>query len=143
VVDAARAALEIEDPWESFETFVRAVAALQARDRGLKEALTSADRGRDRVAFARGKIAPIGIRIIDRAKAAGVVRADLGVLDIPATFFTVGHLADRSRHVAPGYWERLLTIFLDGVRAEAARTPMPAPPLRPEEWEAMMTRRRP
>jgi AcrR family transcriptional regulator len=143
VADAARAALEIDDPWDSFETFVRAVAALQAKDRGLKEALTSADRGRERVAFARSQIAPIGMRIIGRAQEAGVVRADLGALDIPATFFTIGHLADRSRHVAPGYWERLLTIFLDGVRADAARTEMPAPPLQPEEWEAMMTRRRP
>ena len=143
VVHAARRALELDDPWDSFETVVRAVAALQANDRGLKEALTSAGRGRDRVAFARGQIAPIAIRILDRAQEAGVVRADLGALDMPATFFTIGHLADRSRDVAPGYWERLLTIFLDGVRADAARTDMPVPPLRPEQWEAMMTGRRP
>ena len=143
VVEAARAALEIDDPWDSFETFVRAIAALQAKDRGLKEALTSADRGRDRVAFARGQIAPIAIRIIGRAQEAGVVRADLGILDVPATFFTIGHLADRARGIAPDYWERLLTIFLDGVRTDAARTEMPAPPLQPEEWEAMMTRRAP
>ena len=141
VVDAARDALAIDDPWDSFEQFVRAVAGLQANDRGLKEALASAGRGRERVAFARGQIAPIALRIIGRAQEAGVVRADLGILDVPATFFTIGHLADRSRDIAPGYWERLLTIFLDGVRADAARTEMPSPPLRPEQWEAMMTAR--
>src|SRR3712207_1290440 len=43
-------ALEIEDPWEAFLAFFRAVARLQAEDRGLKEVLLSADRGRERVA---------------------------------------------------------------------------------------------
>lgn len=142
VVSAAREALEIEDPWESFATFVRSVVRLQAEDRGLKEAMVAAHRGRDRVAFAREQIAPVAIRIITRAQEAGMVRADLGVLDVPAMFFTVGHLADLTREVAPGFWERLLTIWLDGVRPDAARTPMPAPPLTQDQWVSAMTKRR-
>jgi len=141
VVEIARKALELEDPWESFETFVRAVAHAQAQDRGLKDALHSATRGRDRLAIGRQRIAPLAIEILRRAQEAGVVRQDLGVLDIPATFFTIGLLADRMRDVAPDYWERLLTIFLDGVRSEAARTPMHVPPLRQDEWISAMTTR--
>ena len=87
-------------------------------------------------------MAPIAIKIVGRAQAAGVVRSDLGLLDVPAMFFTLGFLADRLRDVAPGYWERLLTIFLDGVRADAARTPMPVPPLTQEQWVSAMTTRR-
>jgi len=140
VVQIAREALELEDPWESFETFVLAVGRAQAHDRGLKEALHVAGRGRDRIAIARQRIAPVAIEIVRRAQEAGVLRRDFGVLDVPATFFTIGLLADRMRDVAPDYWERLMTIFLDGVRAEAARTSMPAPPLTQEQWVSAMTK---
>ena len=142
VADVAGKALELEDPWDSFETFVRAVAQAQAHDRGLKEALHVSDRGRHRIAVARERMAPVAIQIVRRAQEAGVLRPDLGVLDVPATFFTIGLLADRMRDVAPDYWERLLTIFLDGVRADAARTPMPAPPLTQEQWVGAMTKSR-
>jgi AcrR family transcriptional regulator len=142
VAEAASQALEIEDPWESFATFVREVTRVQAQDRGLKEAMLASDRGRSRVSVARERMAPIAMKIVGRAQAAGVVRSDLGILDVPAMFFTLGFLADRLRDVAPGYWERLLTIFLDGVRADAARTPMPSPPLTQEQWVGAMTKRR-
>ena len=36
VVQAARDALEIEDPWDAFRTFVLTVARMHAHDRGLK-----------------------------------------------------------------------------------------------------------
>ena len=72
----ARKALEIEDPWDAFETFMRAVCRLQAEDRGLKEALLARDRGRERVAMARDRIAPVAVQLLRRAQAVGVVRAD-------------------------------------------------------------------
>src|ERR687883_144691 len=53
VVEVIRKAVDLEDPWESFETFVRSVARLQAEDRGLKEALVAAHRGRERLAMMR------------------------------------------------------------------------------------------
>jgi AcrR family transcriptional regulator len=139
----ARNALEIEDPWDGFETFMRAMCRLQAEDRGLKEALLTPDRGRERVAMARQRIAPVATQLLRRAQEAGVVRDDLGVLDVPLMNFTVGLVAERTRDVAPNYWERLLTILLDGVRADAARTPMSAPPLRQEQFVTAMTSRRP
>ena len=142
VVDVVRKAAEIEDPWESFETFVRSVAGIQADDRGLKEAMMAAHRGRDRLAMMRDQIGPLATAIVARAQKAGAVRSDLGVLDVPATFLSIGYLADRTREVAPDYWERLLTIFLDGVRADAARTPMPAAPLTQDQWTTAISKRR-
>src|SRR4051794_35027271 len=57
-VQLASDALEIEDPWEGLVTFIRGMCAMQAADRGFKDALLSRDRGRDRVAGARERIAP-------------------------------------------------------------------------------------
>jgi AcrR family transcriptional regulator len=141
VVESVRKALEVEDPWDAFETFMRAVCRMQAEDRGLKEALLARDRGRERVARARERIAPIAGRIVRRAKEAGVLRPDLGVYDVPLMHFTIGSVAERTRDMAPDYWERMLTILLDGLRAEAARTPMPTEPLRQEQFVAAMARR--
>jgi AcrR family transcriptional regulator len=143
----ARKALELEDAWDGFEAFMRAVCRLQAEDRGLKEALLThdrdRDRGRERVAMARERIAPIATAVLRRAQEAGVVRADLGMFDVPLMHFAVGFVAERTRDVAPDYWERLLTILLDGVRADAARTAMPAQPLRQDQFVTAMTARRP
>jgi hypothetical protein len=61
---------------------------------------------------------------------------------VPLMHFTVGSVAERTRDIAPGYFERLLTILLDGLRTEAARTPLPSRPLREDEFVAAMTRRR-
>ena len=143
LAERALAAAEIEDPWESFATFMREICRIQARDRGLKEALLSADRGAERVRKGRETMAPIGMRILKRAQDAGVVRDDIATFDIPLSHLSIGLLGDRVRDVAPGYWERLLTVVLDGMRAEpGARTPMPSPPLDVEQFTAVMTRRR-
>ena len=138
----AREALEIDDPWDAFEAFMRAVCRMQAEDRGLKEALLARDRGRERVAMARERIAPIATRVLQRAQEAGVVRADLGAFDVPLMHFAVGFVAERTREAAPGYWERMLTILLDGLRADAARTEMPSEPLRQEQFVNVMACRR-
>jgi AcrR family transcriptional regulator len=140
---AARRALEIDDPWDAFEALMRAMCRMQAEDRGLKEALLARDRGRERVAMARERIAPIATQVLQRAQEAGAVRADLGAFDVPLMHFAVGFVAERTRDAAPGYWERMLTILLDGLKADAARTPMPSEPLRQEQFVSAMTYRRP
>ena len=142
VEQVALDALALEDPWAGFEAFMRGACRLQAEDRGLKEALLTRDRGRERVAMARERIAPIAMRILRRAQEAGAVRADLGTFDVPMMHFAVGFVAERTGDVAPGYWERLLTVLLDGVRAEGARTPMPTAPLEQEDFVTAMTRLR-
>lgn len=142
VEQTARDALEIDDPWTSFETFFRAVARLQARDRGLKEALTMGDRGRDRVGSARERIAPLASKVLRRAQRAGVVREDLERWDIPLVHMAVASVADRTRDIAPDYFERMVTVLLDGLRPQReGTTPMPAPPLSPEQFVTAMSRR--
>jgi len=52
-------------------------------------------------------------------------------------------VADITRDVAPEYWERLLTIFVDGLaRNRESPTPMTARPLGVEQFTTAMSRRR-
>jgi AcrR family transcriptional regulator len=139
----AHEALELEDPWEGFVLFMRGMCAMHAADRGFKEALLSRDRGLERVATARDAIAPVAIQVLRRAQEAGAVRDDLGTFDVPLLHLCVGLIADRTRDVAPDYWERILTVVLDGVAAGAARTPMPVEPLDRDAFANAMASARP
>ena len=142
-VELADAALEIEDPWEAFTTFMRGMCRMQAGDRGFKDALLARDRGRERVAGARERIAPRAMELLTRAQEAGAIRSDLGPFDVPMLNLCVSLIADRTRDVAPDYWERVLTIIIDGISAKSPTTPMPVEQLDRETFtEAMASGRR-
>jgi len=143
VVQTAHDALEIEDPWEAFRTFVVTVARMHARDRGLKSVTLSSDRGHEQVAAFRAAIAPLAEQLLEQAKAAGALREDVTTFDIPMIYQAVGAIADRTRDVAPDYFERTLTLLVDGLAREREPTPMPAPPLDLEQFTTVMSRHRP
>jgi hypothetical protein len=80
--ETARQALADPDPWHGFRTYVERICAMQAGDRGLTTVLTmtfptakqfEADRDR---AFADVKT------LVERAKAAGKLRADFVTEDL-------------------------------------------------------------
>ena len=143
MVALARSALEVEDPWEAFVAFMRAAARMQAEDRGLGEVLMSEDRGRERVAAIRATMRPMASKVIGRAKAAGALREDLDDFDVPMMQVAVSAIADLTRDVQPDYYERLLTLFLDGLaRRRADTTPLPSAPLGTEAFTTAMSRRR-
>ena len=90
---------------------------------------------RERIASARDQIRPVARQLLERAKAAGVLREDFDDFDIPMLQFAVGHVADLMRDVSPQYHQRLLTLLLDGMVARRPdATPMPAAPLTPEQF---------
>lgn len=141
IATAARRALDAEDPWEGFVGFMREANALQAADRGLKQTLLSRGRGRERVERARDTIAPVAMQLVQRARDAGRLRDDLGRFDVPMVHVMVGAVADATRDVAPGAWERFLGIILDGMCASrSAPTPLPAQPLDEDQFTAAMAR---
>jgi len=142
IEEFARSSLEIEDPWEAFSGFMRGMCRMQAEDRGLKEALMSADRGHERLSAARDTIAPVASQLLTRAQEAGAVRADLAPFDVPMMHFAVGFIADTTRSLHPSYYERVVTILLDGMRAERdGTTEMPVEPLDREQFLAAMSRK--
>jgi AcrR family transcriptional regulator len=141
ILELAEAARAIEDPGEAFRTFVVTIARMHAQDRGLKDVTLSQDRGRERVAQFRSRIQPIGLELLDRAKAAGAVRQDLSPFDVPMIHRAVSAIAELTREVSPEYFERTLTLLIDGLMADRPPTPMLAPPLEPEQVTEIMSRK--
>ncbi len=110
---------EESDPWEAFTAALRnqvdAMAADAAHQR-MPFAATPA-------AVERAQSAIMELRtawdaVIDRAKEAGVVRADLDVDDIRTVMCGLGSMMAADAQGALRYdWRRQLELFIDGVRA--------------------------
>jgi AcrR family transcriptional regulator len=120
----AREALEVEDPWEAFTGFLRRGAALNASDRALSQMLVEQPGAMREAALANTELQEaVGI-LIARAKAAGALRADFEVTDVGLVMCGISSLGSKD-WVGPAT-DRLLAVVLDGLRAEAAHTPMPS-----------------
>lgn len=119
LVGYARAAQEIEDPWEALATFVERGAALHAKDRALSELLADAPQHM-REAAMRSGLPELIEALVRRAQDAGAMRADARWEDIPMTFCAAGHAIGPPRASS----QRLIALVLDGLRAPAA-SPLP------------------
>jgi AcrR family transcriptional regulator len=120
-VKVAEAALEIDDPWEAFSTLIRTGAEAMAENRAICQiAADQPDVMRDAALGADAQFGFFGTvqTVIDRAKAAGKLRADFELEDIPSVMCSLGALQIAQN--ASANWRRLLEIMLDGLRAPAA-----------------------
>lgn len=125
--DNATAALEIEDPWEGFATFVRRGAELMAANRALAQ--ISADRPELMEAAAMAANEQYGFfatvqRVITRAQETGELRPDFELSDIPSIMCSVGALAISPKSTSN--WRRILAFVLDGVHGEGGSDLPPA-----------------
>ncbi|MFC4604822.1 TetR/AcrR family transcriptional regulator [Rhodococcus kronopolitis] len=137
MAEAADAALLQEDPWEALVDFLVLTCEWMSLNRGLGDVFFSVDEGREQVACARKRIGPAIEKLVERAKAAGVLRPDLEVNDLFAISCMVDAVIDFARPVAPQAWRRYLAIVLDGMRAEGfERAVLDIPPLTDEQVEA-------
>jgi AcrR family transcriptional regulator len=113
--DLALEALAQDDPWGSFEGFMRASARIQTDDRALSEVLTSRPGTMRRAAEAVDILGLVG-RILGRAQAAGAVRDDARPDDVPMIMCALAGTF-RNPHADA---ERYIGITLDGLRAPGA-----------------------
>src|SRR6185437_9807218 len=101
------------DPWSGLVFFMERMAETMAGHLGLRQMLMFATYGRNLVAVARQRNAPLVERLVQRAQAAGQLRADIR--------------------------RRYLTLILDGMRpGREGVTPLPVPAMLPEEMEKSM-----
>jgi AcrR family transcriptional regulator len=135
--EAARQALADPDPWHGFCTYVEQICAMQAGDRGFTTVLTMTfptakqfEAARDR-AFADFKT------LVDRAKAAGKLRADFVTEDMPMFLMANAGVLTATADAAPQAWRRLVGYLLQACAAPTAQ-PLPEPPAPRQMYKAML-----
>jgi AcrR family transcriptional regulator len=138
IADVARAAVDHPDPWEALVGFLMRTQELQSQDRGLKELVLGGSRGAERAVAARSLIAPLAGQILQRAKDAGAVRSDFELTDLPMIQLAIGTIAESSRDIAPDIWRRTMTLVIDGLRAEGARSTLEPPALDQDQANDVM-----
>jgi AcrR family transcriptional regulator len=121
-------ALADDDPWRGLVGYLTAVCELQAADRGFNEVVA---RGLPPSPLARrlqeeGQAAIT--QLLDRAKQAGELRADLALADLAFVIWGISRTVEVTAGFAPRLWRRHLALLLDGFRAAGAH-PLPEPPL--------------
>ena len=127
------------DAWCGLVSFMERMAELMAGDLGLRQMLMyrhlRPGPGRGRAAAKR---AP-GRRLVQRAQAAGQLRADIAQTDIPFIVFMLTEAAHLAYAANPGIWRRYLTLILDGMQpGREGVTPLPVAAMRPDEMEKSM-----
>jgi AcrR family transcriptional regulator len=134
LVGFAEQALADPDPWAGLVDLLERAGTEMAGDRGLRQMFMYATYGHDRVEQARARMQPVISKVVERAQAAGVLRADLCPTDIPLTLFMLSATAEYALHVRPDIWRRYLALILDALRPDrGGTTQLPEPPLSPEE----------
>lgn len=111
----AAEALEVEDPWKGLVQFLERSQAMQAEDRGLKEALLVPTCGKERLAEARSRIEPLLGELIERAQESGDLRPDFRFEDFALLVEMIGAVSDATHAASPEVWRRYLRIVIDGL----------------------------
>ena len=115
----AEQALADPDPWHGFVVFLEGVFALQARDRGLNDAVARNAPGSADPAASCAGFSHID-RIIGRAKDAGGLRADYTAHDLTTLVWAVSRIIQLTADTDPSAWRRFLALHLDGLRSHPA-----------------------
>jgi AcrR family transcriptional regulator len=127
VVAAARSALDDPDPWRAFAGHLAYLCELQAGDRALAELLSARMSEVDELDDLRDIAFDHLTALIDRARAAGALRADVDHADVVLILMANAGLVERTAATAPDAWRRHLGYVLDGLRPAAQSA---TPPLR-------------
>jgi AcrR family transcriptional regulator len=116
----AENALNIDDPWDAVVAFFENTSARLAADRGLYQNLAGQANVDDKTRIWPHIVDGI-TRLFDRAKEAGMIRADAEPEDAGVVFAMLGVA------FSTGTWRRYLALLLDGLRA-TERPELPCPP---------------
>lgn len=125
--EAARRALADPDPWSGFCGYVKEICGMQAADRGFSTVLTMTFPTAKRFEADRDRAFADFVRLIDRAKAAGKLRADFVPEDMPLFLIANAGVLSATADAAPESGQRLVGYLLQACSASAAQ-PLPDPP---------------
>jgi AcrR family transcriptional regulator len=125
-------ALAHDDPWEGFAGYLELTCALQARDRGVTDAISRRFPRAPKVDAACAEGFVQARQLIERAQRHGGLRGDFTEADLLSLLWANARIVEATISVDPNAWRRYLGFVLDGLRADAAH-PIPDPPMRPDQ----------
>lgn len=120
---ARQTAASTEDPWTALTEFFDRALTYHARHRALMQCY--ADSWSVPTADCTMLLRPVIDELLDRAHAAGVVRAGVTGADLALLLAALGQTVQLVEQCSPQLWRRLLRISLDGLRADN-REPLPS-----------------
>src|SRR4051812_14945532 len=135
--EAARQALAEPDPWHGFCGYVERICAMQAGDRGFTTVLTMTFPTAKQFEADRDRAFTDLTTLVDRAKAAGKLRADFVTEDMPMFLMANAGVLTATADAAPDTWRRLVGYLLQACAAPAAQ-PLPDPPAPRQMYKAML-----
>jgi len=121
----------IEDPWQAFESTVRAFAETIARDRGFYEVIHGTPEFIPIARESKLRLMDSVQRVLTRAQKARVVRKDIVADDIAVLSQVAARMPRWRVEAQPELWTRYLALALDGMRPEAATELPHGPPASP------------
>jgi len=113
-----------DDPWDALVTTLWAGAEIMAGDRAVSAILSEVYGPVNVDLDLQLQMTETTTILIDRARAAGALREDVILDDIPMVMCGIG-MATCKPHSVPDAWRRHITILLDGLRAVNASGPLP------------------
>jgi AcrR family transcriptional regulator len=117
LAERAAEALTEADPWKAFCDLMRYSAELQMSDRALSQFLAQQPELGYQNAVGTG-LADLTEQLIRNAQAAGGMRKDAVVEDVPTLICALGAVTSGAAGTMPELnWERYVEIMLDGLRA--------------------------
>ncbi|WP_019549046.1 TetR/AcrR family transcriptional regulator [Streptomyces sulphureus] len=136
--EVAREALSLDDAWEAFAYYVEKLCELQATDPAVADVVSGRYPGAERLMSVCGQSMDAAERLVEQARAAGVLRPDFTSADLVLTFGAHALLARALADTAPDAWRRGVAFLLDGLRAESAQQPLPADALTQQQVQDVM-----
>lgn len=129
-LDAVAAGLADPDAWSGFASYVRTAGAMQARDRGIADLVTMEIGSAPEIERLRSRAYDGLVRLVERARSAGVLRPDFSAEDVVVLLMANAGLVERCDGVAPDASARLIHVLLDGFRSMGSTDGPTAPPPR-------------
>jgi AcrR family transcriptional regulator len=124
LVVAQEQALREDDPWDALVTTLWAGAQILAGDRAVSAIMAEMYGPVNVDPDQQLQMTETMTILVDRAREAGALRADVILDDIPTVMCGVG-MATCKPHSVPDAWRRHVAIIIDGLRAVNASGPLP------------------
>ena len=137
-LDGATKALEIDDAWDGFVSYLENLFHVQAGDRGFNDFLSRRFPGNAETERIHDVMCQQIEDVLVRAQEAGKARPDITRADIVNLIWSNGRIIDATSAKVPTAWRRQLYLMLDAYRAERAH-PLPEPPMTDDQlYDAMV-----